>query len=116
MGWFDILKTPFDAQAYAESQSKEQEAARMEESQSRDEDLTTALEQDSAIDDKLMQAININPVSQMYKVKLTKNDYRNLMQFVDSPRALEEALAQKYNFKRVQIHGGLMGVQIDFHR
>tara|TARA_A100001391_G_scaffold37179_1_gene20422 strand:- start:688 stop:1038 length:351 start_codon:yes stop_codon:yes gene_type:complete len=116
MDWFDILKAPFDAQAYAESQSKKQEAARREESQSRDADLTTALERDSAIDDKLMQAININPVSQMYKVKLPKNDYRNLMQHVDSPRALEEALAQKYNFKRVQIHGGLMGVQIDFHR
>ena len=116
MDWFDILKAPFDAQAYAESQSKKQEAARREELQSRDADLTTALERDSAIDDKLMQAININPVSQMYKVKLPKNDYRNLMQHVDSPRALEEALAQKYNFKRVQIHGGLMGVQIDFHR
>ena len=116
MDWFDILKTPFDAQAYAESQSKEQQAARMKESQSRDADLTTALEQDSRIDDKLMQAININPVSRMYKIKLPKNDYRNLMQYVDSPRDLEKALAQKYNFKTVQIHGGLMGVQIDFHR
>ena len=74
------------------------------------------MEFDSAIDDKLMQAININPTSKMYKIKLPKNDYRNLMQNVDSTQALQEVLAQKYNFTEVNIHGGLMGVQIDFHR
>ena len=116
MGWFDILKTPFDSQAYAESKHKEQQDASREESEFRDGELTSALEQDSAMDDKLMQAININPTSQTYKIKLPKRDYRNLMQHVDNVQALQEALAQKYNFAEVKIHGGITGVQIDFHR
>jgi len=115
MSWFDILKTPFDAQQYgAELQSKNEQAT-MKETENRKKALRKEMQY---IDSKLKRIMGLNPVSDTYKVSINKVNFKRMRDLVEpkgDTGALEQAVEEEYNMS-VEIQPRMLDVIFIFSR
>jgi hypothetical protein len=128
MGWFDILKTPFDTRAY---DSELQEGVTQEQTQKKEELERNLKSEMSIIDTRLKKAMALNPQSKYYKIPINTSAYKKMRMYANSlafndggmvdgfwdKSNLKAALLKEYTlFKDIELKNRLADRVFIFHR